>query len=95
LVYRIAGRTLQSDADAVMLTYIGRPAEEDFPPFFDQALIARLSAEFCLPLTEGSSRAEALYRLADVEFRRARLIDAQQDSQPGFEDFTLIEARSG
>jgi hypothetical protein len=95
VVYRIAGRTLQSDADAVMLTYIGRPAEEDFPPFFDQALIARLSAEFCLPLTEGSSRAEALYRLADVEFRRARLIDAQQDSQPGFEDFTLIEARSG
>ena len=34
-----------------------------------------------------------LARLAEAEFRRARLIDVQQDSQPGFEDFTLVEAR--
>jgi hypothetical protein len=67
--------------------------EEDFPPFFDQALISRLSAEFCIPLTENTSRAEMLQRLADLEFRRARMIDGQQDSQPGFEDFTLIDAR--
>ncbi|MCW2237898.1 hypothetical protein [Azospirillum canadense] len=90
---RIAGRTLQADSDTVTLTYIGRPAEEDFPPFFDQALIARLAAEFCIPLTENSSRADLLQRLAEAEFRRARQIDRQQDSQPGFEDFTLIDAR--
>lgn len=93
LEYRIAGRTLQAGSAAVVLSYIGRPAEEDFPPFFDQALMARLAAEFCLPLTESASRAEVLYRIAEQEFRRARLIDAQQDTQPGFEDFTLIEAR--
>ncbi len=93
LAYRIVGRTLHADAPDVTLTYVGRPAEEDFPPFFDHALIARLSAEFCIPLTESTSRAEALQRLAEAEFRRARLIDAQQDTQPGFEDFTLIEAR--
>ena len=78
----------------MVLTYVGRPAEEDFPAFFDQALIARLAAEFCIPLTENSSRAELLSRLAETEFRRPRLIDAQQDSQPGFEDFTLIDARA-
>lgn len=94
LAYRIVGRTLQADSDGVTLTYIGRPAEEEFPPFFDQVLIARLAAEFCLPLTESSSRAEALAALAEAEFRRARLIDSQQDSQPGFEDFTLIDARA-
>lgn len=93
LVYRIAGRALQADSDTVTLTYLGRPAEEDFPPFFDQALIARLAAEFCIPLTENSSRADLLQRLAEAEFRRARQIDGQQDSQPGFEDFTLIDAR--
>jgi hypothetical protein len=38
--------------------------------------------------------AEALAKLAEMEFRRARLIDNQQDSQLGFEDFTLIEARA-
>lgn len=93
LSYRIQGSALLADAGEVTLTYIAREAEEAFPPFFDQALIARLAAEFCVPLTENGSRAEMLWRLADAEFRRARLIDAQQDSQPGFEDFTLIEAR--
>lgn len=93
LDYRIAGRTLHADAEAVVLTYVFRPAEEEFPPFFDLALIARLAAEFCIPLTEATSRAETLARLAEQEFRRARLIDAQQDSQPGFDDFALIEAR--
>lgn len=91
--YRIAGKALHSDAEPLILTYIARPQEADFPAFFDQALIARLSAEFCIPLTENSSRAETLVKLAEGEFRRARLIDGQQDTQPRFEDFSLIEAR--
>jgi hypothetical protein len=94
LGYRIVGTTLQTDAEQVTLTYVYRPAEAVFPPFFDQVVIARLAAEFCLPLTENSSRAEALAKLAELEFRRARLIDNQQDSQLGLEDFTLIEARA-
>ncbi|CAK0744729.1 Tail tube protein [uncultured Gammaproteobacteria bacterium] len=93
LDYRLTGRTLQADADSVVLTYIFRPPEEDFPAFFDQVLIARLAAEFCIPLTESTSRADSLYKLAENEFRRARLIDGQQDVRPGFEDFSLISAR--
>ncbi|MCP5367678.1 MAG: hypothetical protein H6907_11520 [Hyphomicrobiales bacterium] len=91
--YRIAERRLHADSDEVVLTYIFRPAETEFPPFFDQALIARLAAEFCIPLTESTSRAEALTRLAENEFRRAKSIDAQQDSPVQFEDFTLIDVR--
>jgi len=93
LSYRIAGQTLQADSDTVCLTYVGRVDESRFPAFFDQALIARLAAEFCLPLTESSTRAGALTQLADTEFRRARLIDSQQDTQPLFDDYALIEAR--
>ncbi|QJE74561.1 hypothetical protein HHL28_17155 [Aerophototrophica crusticola] len=93
LPYRIQGQALLCDAAAVTLTHVYRPAEEGYPPFFDQALVARLAAEFCVPLTENTSRAEALWRLADAEFRRARLVDSQQDNQPGFEDFSLLEAR--
>lgn len=92
--YRIARQALHGNAETTVLTYLCRLPEEEFPPFFDQVLIARLAAEFCIPLTENTSRAEALHRLAEAEFRRARLIDAQQDRQPGFEDFSLIEARS-
>jgi hypothetical protein len=94
LDYRIAERRLHTGADSVILTYIFRPDETSFPPFFDAALIARLAAEFCLPLTESTTRAEALARLADAEFRRARLIDAQEETPQRVEDFSLIEVRS-
>jgi len=91
--YRIAERRLHADADQVVLTYIFRPAEPDFPPFFDQALIARLAAEFCIPLTESTTRAEALHKLAEHEFQRAKMIDSQQDSPGRIEDFSLVEVR--
>lgn len=91
--YRIGRGVLQADAEEITLTYIFRPEAEEFPPFFDAALIARLAAEFCIPVTENTSRAESLYRLADLEFRRARQIDAQQDSPNRIERFSLIDAR--
>ena len=94
LVYRIAGQSLQADSETVVLTYISRPAESAFPPFFAAALATRLAAEFCLPLTESTARATTLYQLADQEFRRARLIDGQQDTRSGFETYSLIEARN-
>jgi len=93
LCFRVAERRLHADAPEVVLTYVFRPDEADFPPFFDQALIARLAAEFCIPLTGSTSRAERLDRLAEIELRRARLIDSQQDTPSALDDFTLIEAR--
>lgn len=93
LRYRIFRNALHTDAEAVTLTYIFRPEEEEFPPYFDMALIARLAAEFCIPVTEGTSRAEALFNLAEQDFARARQIDAQQDTPNRIEDFSLIEAR--
>ncbi|MBT4769650.1 MAG: hypothetical protein HOO00_03875 [Rhodospirillaceae bacterium] len=94
LNYRITGNRLHTDADSVVLTYIFQPDKMDFPPFFDQALITRLAAEFCIPLTENTSRTEALYKLAENEFRRAKLTDAQQDTPPAIEHFSLVDARS-
>jgi hypothetical protein len=93
LNFRVTRGTIQTAAEEVILTYIFRPAEEEFPPYFDMALIARLAAEFCLPLTENSSRAESLARLAEAEFAKARQIDAQQDTPNRIEDFSLISAR--
>lgn len=94
LVYRIAESRLHTDAEQVVLTYVFRPDELSFPPFFDQALIARLAAEFCIPLTESTSRAEMLYRLSEDEFRRAKLVDGQQDIPSAITHFPLVEVRS-
>ncbi len=93
LPYKIQHRTLCIDADDVVLTYICRAAEADFPPFFNLALIARLAAEFCIPLTDSTSRWAALHKIAEDELRRARLTDAQEDTPARIEDFTLTEGR--
>jgi len=93
LNYRIASGTLHTNAPDVVLTYIFRPDESSFPPYFDAALIAKLSAEFTIPVTESTSRSEAMARLAEREFERARQIDAQQDTPGRIEDFSLINAR--
>lgn len=91
--YRIAERRLHTDSDEIVLGYIFRPAEPEFPPFFDQALIARLAAEFCIPITESTARADALLKQAEMEFRRAKMIDSQQKSPVAIDDFTLVDAR--
>jgi len=93
LNFRIARGALHTNAEEVVFSYIFRPEEEEFPPYFDMALIARLAAEFCIPITENTSRADALFRLADIEFARARQIDAQQDSPSSIENFSLIDVR--
>lgn len=92
--YRIAERRLHTDVADVTLTYIFRPDESTFPAFFDQALIARLAAEFCIPLTDSTSRAEVLHKLAEDELMQAKTIDAQQESPMFLENFSLIEVRS-
>ncbi len=91
--YRMTGNVLHTNASGVILTYIARVSTAICPPYFDVALMARLSAELCLPLTENTSRADLLARLADQEFARARQIDAQQDTPNALTDFSLINSR--
>jgi hypothetical protein len=93
IAYRLHEDRLHADAQAVTLTYIFRPDESAFPPFFAAALVARLAAEFCLPLTESASRAEILFRLAEQELRQARQVDSQQDTPRAIEGFPLVDVR--
>lgn len=91
--YRLHESRLHSDADQVVLTYIFRPEESAFPPYFASALVARLAAEFCIPLTESATRAEMLFRLAESEIRAARQTDSQQSTVRAIEGFPLIAVR--
>jgi len=93
LIYQIVNRQLHTNAEDVTLTYLFRPSEGDFPAYFAPALVTRLAAEFCIPLTENSARAERFHQLADSELKLARLVDSQQDTPARVEDFTLIRAR--
>lgn len=91
--YALVGQELQTDSDTVVLTYQARIAEADFPPYFRAALVAKLAAEFCLPITENSSRAEALDHLAERELERAWRIDRSQESPPVVKDDLLTRVR--
>jgi len=93
LHYRIARGALHTDSEQVILSYIFRPQEEEFPPYFDMALIARLSAELCIPITENTARYSLMMGAAQQEFARARQIDAQQDSPNRIESFSLMDVR--
>ncbi len=91
--WRIAGDRLHAEAGEARLSYLFRPAEAAFPPWFDDALAAALAAAFCLPVTENGARAETLARLAEAALRRARRADALQGPAPALEGFPLVEAR--
>jgi hypothetical protein len=93
LDYRVQGSKLLANAPELVVTYQRRPSEAELPAFFVSALVARLAAEFCLPITENASRAETLQQLAQSELRLARLVDSQQSTPRRVEDFTLIQAR--
>jgi len=93
LPYRLLEDRLHANAAQVTLTYVFRPDESSFPPFFAAALVARLSAEFCIPLTESSSRANMLFDQAEAELRAARRADSQQATARALDGFPLIQAR--
>lgn len=92
-IYQLIGREVHTNYEELIFAYIKRADEADFPTYFVSALVNRLAAEFCLPLTENASRSELLFKVADTELKLAKLIDSQQDTPPRVEDFTLIEAR--
>ncbi|MGN1063064.1 MAG: hypothetical protein ACI4QM_01930, partial [Alphaproteobacteria bacterium] len=93
LDYRIFNNSLHTDAESVLLTYIYKPEESDFPPFFSHMLISWLAAEFCLPLTESTTRTEHLRKIAESDYAKAKLTDSQQSVPQTFQDFSLIEVR--
>ncbi len=91
--YRIAEKRLHTDEDGIVLTYIFRPDETAWPPYFDHVLITRLTAEFCIPITESTTRAEKLDRLAEIQFVRAKTTDSQQQTPGSINKFPLIDCR--
>ena len=91
--YRILERRIHTNSPEVILTYIFRPEEENFPPFFYEALVSKLASELCFPITENSSVAQELLKCAENIISSARLTDSQQATPKRVEDFTLLGAR--
>lgn len=91
--YQIRDTEIISTQSGLRLKYIADMSEDYFPPHFLQALIARVAAEFCLPITDSTSRMEVLYRLSELEFQKARGVDNLQEDAPYLADNSLLEVR--
>lgn len=91
--FEVRGDQLLTDEPVVEITYVRRAIEADWPGYFQDALVAQLAANFAIPLTESTSRADALGRLAEVKFVRAKQADDQGKDTRALKHFPLTEAR--
>lgn len=65
-------------SDTVELEYHSRADESAWKPGFRQAVISRLAAEFCIPVTDDTVRAKLLFELAEMQLRQARHLNATE-----------------
>lgn len=91
--YRVRERRIHCNSDSVTITGIFRVDETNWPAWFDAMMVQQLSAAFCLPLTENSSRAEILTKRANAVLATARSRDAQQQTPTTIVAFPLLSAR--
>ncbi len=91
--YKVVGDYIHATSGSLHAYYIGTVSAQNLPSFFKALLINKLAAEFCLPVTESSSRADSLLKLFEKQFNKARTLDDRSDSPQRFDSFSLIDAR--
>ena len=84
---------IETSQREILISMIATVEESHLPHFFIQALVSTLAAEFCLPITESTSRADYLSKQATQKIENAKLIDSQQAQPQSLAEFPLIEAR--
>ena len=78
--YRIEGRRLLSDGEAIYLRYVARVADPNaMPPDFREALAALLGRELAVPLAQSVNLQQVLDEQFRRRLRRARSVDAVED----------------
>ncbi len=78
--YRIEGRTVVTNADALYLRYVAVIADpNDMPPSFREALAWRLAADLAQAITQSTTVMEAMDRGFRGAMSAARSIDAIED----------------
>ena len=81
------------DKPNVYLNYIYRVTESSWPPYFRVAVQYRLASIFALSVIQKADLAAAWADKADGQMRRARNVDAQNDTIPDISTTRLISVR--
>ena len=94
LVYKIEGRQLLSDAEAVYLRYIRRVEDVNLmPPDFREALACLLARELAVPIAQSNTLEDKLEARFRTRLRRARTTDGLEDTAEPLPPGAWAEAR--
>jgi len=91
--FEVRGDQLLTDEAVVEITYVRRALEDDWPGYFQDALVAQLAANLAIPLTESTARADTLARVGELRFVRAKQADDQGKDTRALKHFPLTDAR--
>ena len=73
--FTIGGDVLFSNTDELVLTYIYRPDERFFPPYFTEYLKLEFAAQASIPISDSSTLRETFIKWSDLALKKARLKD--------------------
>ena len=91
--YEIYERDLYSDHKEVDIEYVYPVDENNLPAYFAKALEYNLAAQFAIPITENTTKAEFFANMYQVVIRKARYADASQRPNIPIQDSPYIHAR--
>jgi hypothetical protein len=81
---RAQGRIYTNASSPIAVMYVINVNEGSFPPYFVNAFVQQLSADFCMALTEDTSRTMMYERKAASAWQRARHIDSTTQPAASF-----------
>lgn len=92
--YEIYEDKIYADVDSLALDYIYKPDESRLPPYFVKLMEFHLAAQFSVPVTDNSTKAEEYRKMYEDQLRRAKFIDSQARPNDAIVDSPFVEVRS-
>ncbi len=94
--YEIQGTKILCDAtedDVVIMKYIGRPSESQWPAYFDMTMIYKLASDFAGSLARDGDLITSMDNKFIFQLRRAKAMDTQAETSKRLRTRRLISVR--
>lgn len=87
--YEIYGDTIYSDQEEVYIDYRYRVPETLLPDYYVLTLQFLLAAQFAIPVTDNSQRADVYLKMYDDQLKKAKSVDSSARPQVPIQDSPL------
>jgi hypothetical protein len=91
--FEIYGDKLVSNQDALSMDYLYNATESQFPSYFVKVMELYLAAQFAIPITDDTSKADVYGKFFLQALAQARYTDSQGRPSAGISDAPFIMVR--